>query len=207
MIIWREEVNQPITIYQLKTVPYGTTPASYFSTACLTKLADEEIYTYPVPCNAIKTDFCVDDYLGGASTISDAILLRNQLLNVLKRASFELRKWTSNEPELLSNITNTDNVHMQVLDNEYGSIIKILSLYWNTSLDIFQYTDYDLTEDNTRITKRNVLSTIATIFDPLGLIGPVVIQAKLIMQSLWQLRLDWDEPLPETYANDWINFK
>jgi len=99
-----------------------------------------------------------------------------------------------------------NNVHMQVLDNEYGSIIKILGLYWNTSLDIFQYKVNDLTEDNTRITIRNVLSTIATIFDPLGIIGPVVIQAKLIMQSLWQLRLDWDEPLPETYANDWINF-
>jgi len=77
---------------------------------CLTKLADEEIHTYPVACNAIKTDFCVDDYLGGVSTVSDAILLRDQLINVLKRVSFELRKWTSNEPELLSNISNTDNV-------------------------------------------------------------------------------------------------
>lgn len=92
MIIWREEVNQPITIYQLKTVTYGTTPASYLSTACLTKLADEEMHMYPVSCIAIKTDFCVDDYLGGASTISDVLFLRDQLINVLKRAGFELRK-------------------------------------------------------------------------------------------------------------------
>jgi hypothetical protein len=155
------------------------------------KLADEEKHTYPVACNAIKTDFCVDDYLSGAVTISDALILRDQLINVLKGAGFELRKWTSNEPELLSNISNTDNVHMQVLDNEYGSVIKILGLYWNTSLDIFQYKVNDLTEDNTLITKWNVLSTIATIFDPLGLIGPVVLQAKLIMQSLWQLHLVW----------------
>ncbi|XP_022170758.1 uncharacterized protein LOC111034046 [Myzus persicae] len=207
MIIWSEEVNQPIKIYQLKTVTYGTTPASYLSTACLTKLADQEIHTYSVACSAIKTDYCVDDYLGGARTISDAILLRDQLINVLKRAGFELRKWASNEPELLSNIPNTDNVSMQVLDNEYDSVIKLLGLYWNTSLDVFQYKVNELPEDNTLITKRNVLSTIATIFDPLGLIGPVVMHAKLIMQSLWQLHLNWDESLPETYASDWINFK
>lgn len=74
-------------------------------------------YVSSIACNKIKTDFCVDDYLSGAATISDAILLRDQLINVLKHAGFELRKLTSNEPEILSNISNTDNVHIYSIMN------------------------------------------------------------------------------------------
>lgn len=52
-------------------------------------------------------------------------------------------------------------------------------------------------EVNTPITKRKILSEIATIFDPLGLLGPVIIIAKIIMQSLWQIKVNWDDVLPD----------
>ncbi|KOB72571.1 Gag-pol polyprotein, partial [Operophtera brumata] len=44
--------------------------------------------------------------------------------------------------------------------------------------------------------KRSVLSTIGQVFDPLGLINPCILQAKLIMQKLWASKLSWDEKLP-----------
>lgn len=47
-----------------------------------------------------------------------------------------------------------------------------------------------------RVTKRGILSFIAQMYDPLGLIGPVCIQAKIIIQTFWQLKIGWDESLP-----------
>jgi len=41
------------------------------------------------------------------------------------------------------------------------------------------------------ITKHIVLSLVTQIFDPLGLIGPVTIKAKILLQSLWQLKVAW----------------
>ncbi|GFX67697.1 integrase catalytic domain-containing protein [Trichonephila clavipes] len=48
----------------------------------------------------------------------------------------------------------------------------------------------------TSFTKRMVLSTIARIFDPLGLLGPIITWAKIFMQRLWLLELGWSDELP-----------
>ncbi|GFW74020.1 uncharacterized protein TNCV_545441 [Trichonephila clavipes] len=55
-------------------------------------------------------------------------------------------------------------------------------------------------------TKRCVLSTIARLFDPLGLLGPVVARAKIFMQSLWSLKIDWIDELLSERAKEWHRF-
>nr|XP_012233626.1 PREDICTED: uncharacterized protein LOC105678692 [Linepithema humile] len=55
-------------------------------------------------------------------------------------------------------------------------------------------------------TKRQMLSCIAQIFDPLGLLGPVILTPKVIMQQLWQVKLDWDESLPAQLHTQWAKW-
>jgi hypothetical protein len=57
--------------------------------------------------------------------------------------------------------------------------------------------------DSTASTKRKVLATIASIFDPLGLLSPAVITYKTFLQKLWQDKLQWDELLPVHLQQDW----
>jgi len=62
-------------------------------------------------------------------------------------------------------------------------------------------------EDKLITTKRKILFKIATIFDPLRLLGspgPVIVNAKLIIQNLWQIKAGWDDPLPESIQNEWL---
>ncbi|GFW06848.1 DUF1758 domain-containing protein [Trichonephila clavipes] len=54
--------------------------------------------------------------------------------------------------------------------------------------------------------KRCVLSTIARLFDLLGLLGPVVARAKIFMQSLWSLKIDWINELPSERAKECHRF-
>lgn len=56
------------------------------------------------------------------------------------------------------------------------------------------------------ITKREILLTISKLFDPLGLLSPIMVKAKIIIQKLWSVKLDWDEPLPPIISNQWIAF-
>lgn len=57
-----------------------------------------------------------------------------------------------------------------------------------------------------KTTKRTILSTLAQIFDPLGLIGPTLIKAKIIVQELWKLQLDWDQEIPDYLKQRWDEF-
>ena len=54
------------------------------------------------------------------------------------------------------------------------------------------------------VTKKEVLQTTSKIFDPLGFISPVVVRANIFIQTLWQHKVGWDEPLNNDLAKDWI---
>lgn len=71
-------------------------------------------------------------------------------------------------------------------------MIRALEL-WQPSADTFYFTLKFLT--TTVIIKRAILSTIAKLFDPLGLFSPAIIKAKIFIQELWSLKMDWDNSL------------
>ncbi|GFT73160.1 integrase_H2C2 domain-containing protein [Trichonephila clavipes] len=86
----------------------------------------------------------------------------------------------------------------------HSSEIKVLGVYWNPKHDCFSFrVKIDLHELNT---KRDVLSTIARIYDPLGLLGLVVAKAKIFLQKLWMLKIDWTDLLPDTINREWRQF-
>ena len=53
------------------------------------------------------------------------------------------------------------------------------------------------------ITKRCVLQISLETYDPLELLSPVTIRAKLLIQALWQQQLEWDEPLSQDLRTKW----
>jgi len=57
--------------------------------------------------------------------------------------------------------------------------------------------------NSTASTKRRLLATTASIFDPLGLLSPAVIAYKIFLQKLWQDKLQWDELLPAHLQQEW----
>jgi len=201
-VLWRPEPTQPIHVYRLNTLTYGTVPASYLATACLEKLAKTECDSCPEVGESIIRDFYMDDYLGGAMSKTGAIKLRDNLISIMSKAGLELRKWLSNDPELIVDV-HTDNNSIRAM----GELMtKILGLHWNSDDDMLFYTVQQV-EVNAPITKRKILSEIATIFDPLGLLGPVIIIAKIIMQSLWQLKINWDDVLPDNICAEWQGYR
>ncbi|KAL4092497.1 hypothetical protein QTP88_026998 [Uroleucon formosanum] len=108
-ILWRANPEDEVKEFRLKTVTYGTTPASYLATACLKKLADDSKPQFPNASIAVATDFYMDDYLGGAQTIDEAVKLNNEIVSITNAAGFRLRKRVSNDNRLLSGIPNEVN--------------------------------------------------------------------------------------------------
>ncbi|GFV63770.1 retrovirus-related Pol polyprotein from transposon 17.6 [Trichonephila clavipes] len=79
--------------------------------------------------------------------------------------------------------------------------IKTLGIIWSPQFDYFSFKTVVNCRES--YTKREVLSIIARLFDPLGFLGPILTKAKLILQKLWVLKLEWDEPLSKW--NDFVS--
>lgn len=153
----------------------------------------------------ILNDFCVDDCLTGAASIPRATNLRDGLIRYLHSNGFELDKWTSNNSNLLRNIPNPNENSIYSLDMS-DKVIKTLGLFWDAVSDCFVYKVHNIPKHNNIIIKRYILSNIARLFDPLGLLGPVIIIAKLLMQVLWKQKINWDDDLSIEIENKWINY-
>jgi hypothetical protein len=101
-IFWRSDVSQPVKVYKLNTVTYGTSSAPFLAIRSLNQVALDHFQNDPVISNIINNDFYVDDLLTGAETIDSVVQIRNKLTAVLATVGFNLRKWTSNSDKILT---------------------------------------------------------------------------------------------------------
>lgn len=126
----------------------------------------------------------------GANTKEGALEIQRQLNEVLPSAGFVLKKWTSNDVELMLSVdsrsSNLQHINFSKFNN---STVKTLGLSWNIHNDEFIYSLQEISTPE-QITKRNVLSVTAKLFDPLGLLSPVIVKAKMFMQQLWLMKVD-----------------
>lgn len=81
-----------------------------------------------------------------------------------------------------------------------------VGLLWNPKKDILFFM-VNFTIKGQTATKRQILSCIAQIFDPLGFITPFATVVKIILQKLWQLKLSWDESIPLDLRTRWVSLR
>lgn len=202
-ILWRSDPTQEIKTYQLDTVSYGTSSAPFLAVRCLRELAELGSSSFPLASSVIKRDFYVDDVLTGSDYFEEARQLKHELSDLLSQGGFKLRKWLSNHKDLLGDANETNKDHLFQLD--MSETIKTLGLHWNANEDVILY---QINIDTSgKLTKRILLSQIARLFDPLGLLGPIIAKAKMIMQDIWQLKISWDERLPEEISSLWSEYQ
>ncbi|XP_065076956.1 uncharacterized protein LOC135700391 [Ochlerotatus camptorhynchus] len=206
-ILWRNSPSEPLRTFQLTTVTYGTSCAPYLATRCLQEIARIGEATHPEASKVVSKDFYMDDLLTGVDDVSEGQQLCSQLLNLLQSAGFCLRKWSSNCPEVLKHLPADLRDERTVFDlNSSSAPIKTLGLKWQTTTDDFLF-DVPIWNDTATITKRVALSDAAKLFDPLGLVGPVIVQAKIYLQDLWRCQKKWDEPLDDELQQRWLEFR
>jgi Pao retrotransposon peptidase len=204
-IVWRTSPEEPIQVFKLLTVTYGESCAPYLATKCLQQLAKDEERSFPMAAAVVLKDFYVDDLMSGADTIEDALKLQDKLIQLMNQGGFQLRKWSSSAPALLSAVPEEMREPDIPLIIDGDKAVKTLGLQWHPATDQFSFS---VTQPSQRsvVTKRLVLSDLAKVFDPLGWLSPVTIKAKLVFQSLWSLDLTWDDALPEDIHTIWRNY-
>jgi hypothetical protein len=205
-IFWRFSPTTPIDEYRLCTVTYGTSSAPFQALRTVRELATKNGASLPLAAGVLLNDTFVDDVFTGANTEEDVLECQSQLIKLLSLGQFELRKWASNTTKILKAVPEDARAMSPsvLFDNSEHPELKVLGLKWDPSTDSFSFKAQPSSNSPT---KRSVLSDIARVFDPLGLLSPITFWTKHLMQLLWTSGIAWDDPIPETFIASWRRYQ
>lgn len=200
-ILWRFSQFEPLQIYELNTITYGLRSSPFQANRVIKQLCQDERIRFPNASKCLEDNVYVDDVFFGGDDIIETRKLRDEVIKLTESAHLPLRKWASNVPELIQDLGSEE--YKLAIDIPFidSTILRVLGIQWNPSKDRFQY-HVKLEADCT--TKRQLLSTVSKLYDPLGWISPITIKAKILLQSLWILKIGWDDPLPPHIQKQWL---
>ena len=186
----------------MRRLTFGVTSSPFLATSVLRQAASDLSETYPLASAALQSDFYVDDCLSGASDISGALHLQQELCQLLNDIGFVLRKWRSNSSELLKHIPEElRETSPKTISPELTDFAKALGVHWDTESDSF-FISIPIIDD-AHPTKCSIASTAARLFDVMGWMSPVMLYVKILLQTLWQCHLYWDENIPRELMPVW----
>lgn len=202
-ILYRFNPQDPITMYQFNRVCFGLSSSPYHALRTVRQLIEDDGEKYPLASSIATTSLYMDDIVCSLPCQQDAILASQQLIALFKGAQWDLVKFNSNNSSVLDNLPAS---HRLPTDVEFDKCThhKILGLHWSTDSDSL-YFKITIPDDVT-CTKRSILSCIARLWDIMGFVAPTVVYAKLLLKSLWQLKLDWDDTPPPPIIKMWKQF-
>ena len=148
-----------------------------------------------------KSETYVDDILTCLNSPEDCVEAIKQLNSLFNKASMTLHKFSSNLTSLKE--------HLDPSQLSEAKTTKVLGQIWDIESDhlCFNFSDFETTITKDPCTKRQFLSQAGQLYDPLGLISPLIFEVKLIFQQLWRLEIGWDTPIPTELNERWNQFK
>ncbi|XP_072933738.1 uncharacterized protein [Epargyreus clarus] len=208
MFLWRDESSEAPRKYKMTSMIFGASSSPYLAHSVRNKNAADYEEGYPEAARAIRERHYMDDYLDSFQSEEEAIKVIRDVIHVHEQASFNLRGWNSNSPAVLASIPDTKkskNVNVQLTTHQSE---KTLGLRWNPSEDTIGFNT-DIKRVPTEVkcqqrapTKREALSAVMSIYDPLGLVSQYTITGKILLQQLWVKKVGWDEELPREEAEE-----
>lgn len=205
-MVFRDSPKDRIRHYALTTVSFGAASSPFQAQACVAKLGEDIEKKEPNIANILKNEIYMDDIFAGADDPYQAQWQMTRTKEVLAKAGFPLSKFAANDLAALAKIPEKCHKPELSFDDE-GTELKTLGLHWNPVKDTFGYQVHE--DTSVKDTKREFASKSAAIYDPLGLLTPVIMPLRKAIQEIWPLegKMDWDEELPDDIQKMFNKFK
>ncbi|KAL6484158.1 hypothetical protein MHYP_G00062030 [Metynnis hypsauchen] len=151
----------------------------------------------------IERNFYVDDGLTSVATKDEAIRLVKEARELCSAGKLRIHKFVSNNHDVLASIPEeecADSVRNRDMALGGSQIERALGIKWCVVSDQFHFR---VIVDERPLSRRGVLSTVASIYDPLGFVAPFILVEKQILQEMCRDKIGWDEPLSEDLKPRW----
>ena len=138
----------------------------------------------------------MDDVVDGGFQVDEVQKFKDEVIEVFRRAGFELHKWHSNVPSLESDLPSSKR----------KTLIELLGVYWDKERDLFAVI-FPTVDDDGVVTLRVILAFLGKVFDPMGLVSPIMLKGKSIFREVVELKIGWDKAIPEELRQKWHRWK
>ena len=200
---------KPVT-YAVRVNNFGVKPANCIATCALRKSADSFEQVYPSESEDLKKQTYIDDILTAGDDRESTLTKTSRIDEILDHAGMPAKGWTLSGDQ-------GDDVSIGVDSSELSE--KVLGVKWKPVSDSFSFVvvlgfgDVEVrsTEEFHRLsaslglTRRIVLSNVAKVFDPVGFLCPVILEAKLLMRESWcGEAAGWDDKFRGELSEKWL---
>ncbi|XP_058456945.1 uncharacterized protein LOC131434299 [Malaya genurostris] len=204
--LFRFDSHDSPDVYVMDVATFGSTCSPSSAQFIKNRNANEHRHLYPEAADAIINRHYVDDYYDSTDSVDQATQRAHEVRLIHSKGGFEIRNWASNSEEVLQKLGEpTPERVIRFHEDKTTEQERVLGLIWNTQQDELAFS---VPEQNTylvsyRPTKRQVLSTVMSLFDPLGLLAPFTILGKILIQDLWRSGCEWDASIDEVVYGKW----
>ena len=230
--LWVDDITSShpnLQVYRFARVAFGVSASPFLLNATIR----HHLTSADIPkefAERVLKGLYVDDFVGGDDSDNSVFEMYENLKSSFKSGGFNMRKWVSNSEALQERIEQSESQSSQVTsksvkehpvqeeDQTFSSSLfetsknpstaklKVLGVGWDRQNDLFLL---DLaspleTSNTCPVTKRAILGTTSKLYDPLGLISPVIILLKIIFQSICKTRVGWDDPVDSFIHEQWL---
>lgn len=194
-------------VYRFNRVLFGINASPFLLSATIKFHVQKYRKEYPEAVQMLENWFYVDDLIAGEDKVEDALEVSRKAYYIMEKAGMNLRKWTSNNSELMEQ-WGKEGFDTRPIDSSISlgsNLTKVLGMAWDTQNDCLLIETKGLIEfiSSAKNTKRFLLQAVGKIFDPLGLLTPLTIRVKCLIQDLWERKIPWDERLPPDIEKEW----
>ena len=211
LFLWRnlQSETKPST-YAMTVVNMGDRPAAAIAQIALRKTAEQATDKYPEASKLVINNCYMDDIPASTESEEGGMKLMKQITSLLGERGFKIKGWKFSGQKCTAERTVDQRAVQALLNRTTGDEVeKVLGMEWDTEADAIKFKLKRLDLKKKETTKRECLSTVYSIYDPLGLLAPVTVTAKIILRKVWASRplIDWDDPLPDEIQRDWDSFR
>ncbi|XP_070554690.1 uncharacterized protein [Ptychodera flava] len=196
---WLEDPDDPesnFVVHRFKVVLFGSTSSPFMLNAVIKTHLENQTCEI---ADDLKRNIYVDNLLSGSNTTTEAEDYYRKSSDVMSDAGFNLRSWATNDSTLHRTFKSNNGA-------DCAKQVNVLGLRWDTQQDTLHYPhneENNPNDGNGLTTKREIVRYTSRLYDPLGYLSPVHVQAKSFIQQLWKSKLSWDEPLPDHLETKW----
>ena len=207
--LWYEngDFNQDPVVFRSRVHIFGASSSPAVAQFGLKSAASDGINKYGQNvCDFIDKHFYVDDGLKSVSSTDEALELIDKGIKLCNDGGMKLHKFASNSREVLEVLPpeiRVDSMKDLDLSKDPLPIERTLGVKWCIESDSFKFR---IVVDSSKNTRRGVLQTVCSMYDPLGFISPVILLGKVILQDICRDGLGWDDPMPESLFSRWTRW-
>ena len=201
----RNPDSEQVEVYQSKGHLFGLCSSPFVAIETVKSTARNCQKSKALVKTAFDNHSIVDDILISVDDCNELRDLHLGIFELLKQIGMTVHKVSSNHRGFMKSIPSHIAAEEVTIRSQEGhediSVIKTLGMMYIPSKDAFTFNLKYASQS--RWTTRTMLSVAAQIYDPLGLLSPVIIGAKLLVQTAWKGAQHWDSPTPGPLTRRW----